>query len=514
MKNFKTAVLVLATATGVFISCSKQDLSVSTSSQQQGSLLSKGNMVLTPYGYVPSSHVHAVNSKTYGTVNGNGHVVIKDLTTGKIMQDLGVASAEDLKATGISPYTYAAYLRGESSLTGPSIVKNISNSAAGHQQLASVSTSPAQKAIMGTSYGTTIAGTNYPGYYLGADDITNIQRFSTTWTVPAKPMDTTNLVTYFLWNGLSGGALQPVLEWYNGRGAKYFVRNWYFTDGQYFHGGLVDVDPGTTLEGVITFVSKTDDTTWTYKESFTGYPDADVTFVRKSEATGLSECYEAYTSLLNRWPNQEYTAMTGINLTLRSGSLPDSINWTGFNDGPRTTPNDANSTVVNKSSSNGEVRFYYGDGTGITPDSTFQMISGVNGTSLLDVYASYTADGTKVELWTPNSPLSANQQWVPITLFNGYYKIASRLDTSKVLEVSGSGTADGTQADISTYTGADNQQWQIIPGTGGYCVLSPKNASSSALDDDAQGTGNGNKIQIYTRNSSVAQLWKFNYVPQ
>ena len=133
---------------------------------------------------------------------------------------------------------------------------------------------------------------------------------------------------------------------------------------------------------------------------------------------------------------------------------------------------------------------------------------------MLDVYQSQTTNGTKVELWTPNSPISKNQEWVPISLFNGYYKIASKLDTTKVLEVSGGGSGNGTQIDISSYTGANYQQWKVTPLGNGYCSLSPANASSSALDDNAQGTTNGNKIQLYTANNTVAQQWKFKYIAQ
>ncbi|MGF7232582.1 RICIN domain-containing protein [Arachidicoccus sp.] len=514
MKSSKFATILMIASIGSFYSCSKNSVRLKKDDPTIEETSSTNGVELTPYGYVPSSHVHEVSNSTYGTV-ANGHLVIKSLSTGAIVKDFGVASATDLKASNMNPYTYAAQLREEYGISLKTTISRATLGAGGNGMIASVPSSEqvSRNNTLGTSYVTSITGTNYTGYYMGAD-ISNIQSFTTDWVVPVKPIDTTNLVTYFFWNGLSGGAIQPVLEWSNGRGAKYFIRNWYFANGQYYHGSYVDVTPGTSLHGFINFVSNTDDTTWTYQEGFTGYPSADVTIVRKSEATGLAECFEPYTSLMSRWPNQDYEAMTGIHLTLRSGTTPSTISWYGINDGPRTTPTGANSIVKSTSSSNGEIDFYLGDGTGITPDSTFQIVSAVNGTSLLDVYASYTANGTKVELWSPNSPISANQEWVPISLFNGYYKIASRMDTTKVLEIANGGTTNGTQADISDYTGAGYQQWKIMPSSNGYCILSPKHASSSALDDNAQATTNGNKIQLYTQNSTVAQQWKFNYVPQ
>lgn len=496
----------------VLTACSKHEI-LSSPSSSAGNVQDNSALILTPYGYLPSSHVHEVSPTTFGTVE-NGHVLIKDLATKNTVQDLGAVSTADVQAT--NAYAYAAQLRSLSTLT----VANLSPVISGKSQSTtteSISNSP--RVLMstpnvGSSYATNISGTNNTGYGIAAS-LSNIQSTTTTWTVPALPLDTTGL-TYFFWNGLDGGAIQPVLEFQEGRGAKYAIRNWYFTNGQYFHGSAVIVNPGTVIQGVVNFVSNTNDTTWTYTEGFVGYPSADVTIIRKSEAKDPCECFEPYTSLLSQWPNQPYVAMSKIGVTLRSGTLPSTLSWYNWNDGARTTPTGANTVIVNTSSSNGEVDFYMGDGTGITPDSTFQIVSAQNGTSVLDVYQSSTANGTKVELWSANSPVTSNQEWVPISLFNGYYKIASKMDTTKVLEVANASTASGTQIDINSYSGATNQQWKIVPLGNGYCSLSPANASSSALDLYASQTANGTKIELWSSNSPATtnQEWLFKYIAQ
>ncbi|OIV36066.1 hypothetical protein BIV57_18340, partial [Mangrovactinospora gilvigrisea] len=180
----------------------------------------------------------------------------------------------------------------------------------------------------------------------------HIQSFSTTWTVPPKPSDSTSTTTFFIWNGLAGGALQPVLQWGNGT-AAYQIANWYYVGGKYAHGTYHSVSPGQTLTGTITFVSAANGT-YTYKESFAGYPAADVTVQRTSPADGVIECFEPYTNGdATKNPNAKDVAMRSIKLTDQPGYTPPStLSWTGNSNAPSTE-------VVNPSSSGGEVDLYF-----------------------------------------------------------------------------------------------------------------------------------------------------------
>jgi len=446
-------------------------------------------MVNTPYGSVPASKVVSVDNNTIVKVNG-GHLQILDLATGRLVKDMGVLSSDEIASAKTDPYTYAAHLR------------SLNNDG---RSLALMTTANNTLSTSGSGL------TNFPGYYIGANQ-TNIQSFSTNWIVPKKPMDTVHIVTTFLWNGLAGGAIQPVLQWDQGQGPNYTIANWYFVGGHYMHGKFLKVALGTNLQGLITFVSKTNDTTWTYKESFVGYPLADVTIVRKSEATGLSECFEPYTSLMTAWPNQPYEAMTNIHLTLRSGAVPDSIHWYGINDGPRTTPTGYNSVIVNNSASAGEVRFYFGDGTGITPDSTYKIYSSVGSNKLLDVTGGGTANGTTVELYSNVTPSTPNQVWKFVAVAGGYYKILPLNAPGKALTVAVKALPTGgytTQAEIDADNGAAAQKWKILPWGDGSYKLSPATSSSLVLNVSGARSANGTKIEIYPPNGGAGQKFKF-----
>jgi|GEM_PF-1296201 len=476
---------------GLMFSCKKDQRAAPNAAKQLTLTAQDNEMVNTPYGLVPKSRVIEVDNKTIVKVN-NGHLQMMDIASGKMIKDYGALTKEEMDARKIDPYTYAAQLRSRYGVG---------------QALDAI---PFSKPT-GTNKSYSGPGTSYyPGYYLGDDAISNIKTFSTNWVVPNKPLDTVNITTTFLWNGLSGGAIQPVLQWDQGQGPNYTIANWYFVAGSYMHGTFVRVNPGTNLQGLITFVSNTNDTTWTYKESFVGYPTADVTIVRNSEATGLSEDYEPYTTLLSAWPNQPYEAMTNIKLTLRSGTAPDTLHWIGYNDGPVTTPTGYNSVVVNNSSSSGEVRFYFGDGTSITPDSTYKIASAVGTNKVLDVTGGGTANGTLVELYSTNSPTSPNQVWKFVSVGGGYYKILPTNAPGKAMDVTGGSSTPGTQVEIYTDNGGNAQKWTITSAGGGYYKLSPACAPSLVLEVKNNSSANGTKIQINTPGSGSGQKFKFN----
>jgi len=184
-----------------------------------------------------------------------------------------------------------------------------------------------------------------------------IKSFSTSWIVPSTPPRDS---TIFWWNGLDGGALQPVLQWENG---SWTIANWYFNDdldGQgptYHHGTFVPVTPGTQLTGVIELVSFTANS-FTYKESFVGYPAADVTFTRTVLATQLVEDQEAYTNTYLAFPPDSVVKMTGINCITTKGTHPPDLNWTVRDPLTKTPTGHLAFEVITPSSSNGEVDFF------------------------------------------------------------------------------------------------------------------------------------------------------------
>jgi len=498
MKRTKTRGLILASSLFLALFSCTKDLRTSQSTSASTQTLPTANgMVQTPYGMVPATHVHQVDNHTIAKLNG-GRLQLIDMNNGKLLADLGTPSAQDLAAK--DPYAYARKL----AQTAGSALQS-------EAAPATTVTPPAVKTTLGTNpvFGTTGAtGTDLASYYTSAS-LSGIQSLSTNWLVPNFPLDTINPVTIFYWNALDGGALQPVLQYDQGYGNAYTLANWYFTDGNYFHGTFIPVTPGTSLTGVITFVSNPNDTTWNYKESFTGYPTGDVNIVRTTEATDPALCLEAYTQNLAQWPNQPYMAFTNIDVTMRSGTPPATLTWTAGGGSVPVTPSGLNTVIVNNSTTNGEVDMYFGDGTGLTPDSSFQIVSADNGTSVLDITGGATSAGTKVELYTDNSPVSPNQVWKAVALPGGYYKFVAGNNSNMVLDVTGAASTNGTQVEIWNDIGSTAQQWKVVPVGGGYNTLSPVCAPSSYLDVYNGGTANGTKIEIWTAKTGNRQKFKF-----
>jgi WD40 repeat protein len=110
----------------------------------------------------------------------------------------------------------------------------------------------------------------------------------------------------------------------------------------------------------------------------------------------------------------------------------------------------------------------------------------------VDVSASGTANGTKIQLWTCNG--TGAQQW---TLQSDG---TSRVN-GKCMDVTGAATADGTLVELWDCNGGGNQQWQQRGGA----LISP--ASGKCLDDPGFNTADGTQLEIWTCNGGANQQW-------
>lgn len=256
--------------------------------------------ILTPFGHVEEDKVIHLDNSMRIEISNKMHLVSVSNDTGKIINDYGLASSN----------------------TRPSIKED-----------------------------------NYPGYTVVAD-ASNIQSFKTTWIVPEKPQLEDSGDTFFIWNGLSGGALQPVLTWGNGESA-YRIINWAFIGGKYVHGKYVSVNPGDTITGIIS-LQKIESGKWHYLLSFDGYPDADFMVVRDTEAQGVIQCFESYTTEMDRIPSSQFCSMKNIHLEVTEGSpLPEEFNWEVTGGTPLPTPSGKNTVIVDRSTVNGQIDFYF-----------------------------------------------------------------------------------------------------------------------------------------------------------
>jgi hypothetical protein len=309
-QSYHVVVVGLLLSMSVMQSCKKSDDSATAKLSVVQTSKGIDSLVDTPFGKISSSQVFYDDPGTAVSVQ-DGRVIETDKITGKKVRDFG-------------PYL------GDQVSTVPTFA-NLSTATAG-------------------------AG---DGYYcsasLPAGDTVKV--FKTKWIVPSAPDSTKTL---FLWNGLAGGALQPVLSWDNGQGKKWYISNWYYLSG-YHQGPKTFLTPGTQVEGVITLNSYSTGA-YNYTESFTGYPASDVTFTRTTLATGLAQCFEPYVTFSSTaylcFPNDLKVSMTNINCLLTNNTHPATLSWS-IRSGYLPTPSGKNTVIVSNSSTSGQVDFYF-----------------------------------------------------------------------------------------------------------------------------------------------------------
>jgi hypothetical protein len=120
--------------------------------------------------------------------------------------------------------------------------------------------------------------------------------------------------------------------------------------------------------------------------------------------------------------------------------------------------------------------------------------SGIAG-KCVDVSNSGTADGTPVQLWSCNG--SGAQGW---TYAPGAGGTARAL--GKCLDVSNGGTANATKVQLWTCNGSGAQRWAAGPNSS---LVNPQ--SGRCLDDPGSSTTDGARLQIYDCNGTAAQRW-------
>lgn len=115
--------------------------------------------------------------------------------------------------------------------------------------------------------------------------------------------------------------------------------------------------------------------------------------------------------------------------------------------------------------------------------------------SCLDINASGTADGTKIQIWTCNG--TGAQQWTIGS--DGTFR-----GLGKCLDVRFSGTTNGTIVQLWTCNGTGAQVWSIQPNGS---LVNPQ--SGKCLDVAGNGTANGTQVQIWDCTGMANQRWTF-----
>ncbi|MFI2030520.1 hypothetical protein [Streptomyces buecherae] len=269
----------------------------------------------TPHGEIPASHViHLSRGETVKVIDG--HLQKLDLATDSVVEDLGPVSPEDAAAT--DPFTHAQVLRQQHGF---------------------------------------VSAVEFDGYTPTAP-LEHIQSLHTTWVVPEYPADRSIFIC--VWNGLSGGALQPVVYYWSAT-QKYYLWPWAFIAGRYVNGPSKVADPGLEVTGYVEYLGRDGDG-YRYKEGFVGYPELDFTVTRTAEqgpADGVIVCTEDRGVPVEKWPPNPKVAMKDIKVTMQSGYIaPESLSWVAGGE-RRPTPSGKNTVIVNSSSQKGVVDFYF-----------------------------------------------------------------------------------------------------------------------------------------------------------
>ena len=121
--------------------------------------------------------------------------------------------------------------------------------------------------------------------------------------------------------------------------------------------------------------------------------------------------------------------------------------------------------------------------------------------------ADYTVSkSTNVEGWSSNG--GNNQIWKFQRQGDGSYKILSRQDESKALDVNDASNYSGTNVQVYEDNNSDAQRWFIYSAGNGYYYLRPKCSDSAVLDLYNRESTDGTNIQTWTYNQTGAQKWK------
>lgn len=281
---------------------------------------------MTPFGPVPASHViHVEGNETVKVLDG--HLRRIDLTSGETLEDYGPVAAAD--TTALDPREHARELRLR------------------HGIVESEEAPPPPP----------FEPVDLPGWTTVVP-MRNIKSLATTWTVPQSPANQDKFICF--WNGLDGGALQPVLYWHNGDKC-YYLWPWAYIAGNYVNGNRMVVKPGTEVTGLVEYLGKDGDG-YKCKVSFVGHPVLDFIVVRPADQgppNNLIVCTEDRGQPLSDWPPDLKLTFRNIKLTMQPGfDPPDVLKWIAHSSG-RPTPSGKNAVIVDGDSRHGVVDHYF-----------------------------------------------------------------------------------------------------------------------------------------------------------
>jgi hypothetical protein len=145
------------------------------------------------------------------------------------------------------------------------------------------------------------------------------------------------------------------------------------------------------------------------------------------------------------------------------------------------------------------------NGASVSTTSWFN-VTNQNSGFCVDATGAGTANGTTVQQYGCGNQ-QANQEWQFQSEGDGIYKVVNRNASSEVWDVTNLGTANGSLLQLWSYGGGQNQQWMPVSvGNGFYKFVGV--ASGRCLDVPAASIANGVQLDIYDCNGTGAQSFE------
>ena len=140
----------------------------------------------------------------------------------------------------------------------------------------------------------------------------------------------------------------------------------------------------------------------------------------------------------------------------------------------------------------------------ILEDGVYKIASSLDTNKVLDVIGASKSNLANIDLYQSNNTLA--QRFIITYVKDGYYEIENVLST-KELDVYGAGTKNGTNVDQYTRNGSNAQLWKIYKTTDGYYKFKPKCNLNLSLELKNGNTSNKTNIQVGTSNGSLGQAF-------
>lgn len=146
------------------------------------------------------------------------------------------------------------------------------------------------------------------------------------------------------------------------------------------------------------------------------------------------------------------------------------------------------------------------EAAGVTGKGGEWKVINRNSQKYLDLRDNATADGTNTVQYAAEDDNS--QIWIFTELGNGVYKIATKLDGRKTLDVKDKSTEWGAEVQIYGWSGSDNWNQQFILGAVGddYYILVDRN-SGLPIEIPNSKTDDGEYVKTWEYNGSPTQQW-------